>query len=649
MQKHIRTNTVVVGSGAAGLAAACRLHDLGVPVCLVTEGMEMGASRNTGSDKQTYSRLSLLDGDSVEQMAADLFAGGAVDGDLALVEAALSVPCFCRLCDIGVPFPHNAYGEYTGYRTDHAERLRATSAGPLTSKFMTECWQRELERRGVPVYDRQLAVRIVTTPDGGSAAGLITLSTDCDAPSFTLFACQNLVWATGGPAGVYADSVYPVSQTGGTGVALAAGAAAKNLTEWQYGLASLGTEGHEKRWNLSGSYQQVLPSYVSVDANGAKHDFLRAAFDTPEALWLAVFRKGYEWPFDPRKVGGSSRIDLLVYRETQLRGRRVYLDYTRNPLGKDFSFDRLPPEAREYLARSGAEQATPIERLRAMNPPAVELYASAGIDLARDRLEIALCAQHCNGGLASDCWFESELGHFFPIGEANGSHGITRPGGAALNAGQVGAARAAERIAHCYTGLPDAETFAVLAAPHLEWAETFAKRLLSHVSDTSSVHALRRQYGQCMSRYAAQLRTAAGLDEAAQALTAWQARFFDQTRLGSARELPDAFRNYDLLLTQRAMVAAMRDYLARGGRSRGGCLVGDPAGAAPAGLPEPCFRHSLDDGALAAQVQELRLRNNQPTIRWRPVRPIPTRTHWFEQVWAAYRSGEVYKMESSIG
>lgn len=642
MQQIIRTNTVVVGSGAAGLAAACRLHDLGVPVCLVTEGMEMGTSRNTGSDKQTYYRLSLLGGDSVGQMAADLFAGGAMDGDQALVEAALSVPCFCRLCDIGVPFPHNAYGEYPGYRTDHSDRPRATSAGPLTSRFMTERWQRELERRGVPVYDRQLAVRIVTTQDGRSAAGLITLATDRDAPVFTRFACQNLVWATGGPAGVYADTVYPASQTGGTGVALAAGASAKNLTEWQYGLASLGSNGREKRWNLSGSYQQALPSYVSIDKDGTEHAFLDEAFETPEALWLAIFRKGYEWPFDPRKADGSSRIDLLVYRQTQLLGRRVYLDYTRNPLAGAFCPDRLPAEAREYLARSGALQATPIARLRAMNPPAVELFAGAGIDLARDRLEIALCAQHCNGGLGSDCWYESDLKHLFPIGEANGSHGVYRPGGAALNAGQVGALRAADRIAHGGPGLPDLEAFAALAAPHLSWAEFFADRLLSRPAHTGNARALRRQYAQCMSQNAAQVRTDEGLATAARALCAWQARFFDETRLASARELPDAFRNYDLLITQRAMVAAMREYLARGGRSRGGYLVGDPDGRLPAGLTEERFRFSLDDGALAAQVQELTWRDDPPIVRWRPVRPIPERAHWFEQVWAAYRAGEIY-------
>jgi hypothetical protein len=36
-------------------------------------------------------------------------------------------------------------------------------------------------------------------------------------------------------------------------------------------------------------------------------------------------------------------------------------------------------------------------------------------------------------------WWESvNLKHLFPVGEVNGSHGVYRPGGSALNSGQVG-------------------------------------------------------------------------------------------------------------------------------------------------------------------------------------------------------------------
>ena len=95
--KVYRCNTAVVGSGAAGFNAADRLWQLGQrDIVLVTENRAGGTSRNTGSDKQTYYKLTLSGGDpdSVREMADTLFAGRCVDGDIALCEAALSTQCF---------------------------------------------------------------------------------------------------------------------------------------------------------------------------------------------------------------------------------------------------------------------------------------------------------------------------------------------------------------------------------------------------------------------------------------------------------------------------------------------------------------------------------------------------------------------------
>ena len=49
-----------------------------------------------------------------------------------------------------------------------------------------------------------------------------------------------------------------------TGLALEAGVKGKNLTEWQYGLAST-----RPRWNVSGTYMQVLPRVYSAEPDGS--------------------------------------------------------------------------------------------------------------------------------------------------------------------------------------------------------------------------------------------------------------------------------------------------------------------------------------------------------------------------------------------
>ena len=52
-----------------------------------------------------------------------------------------------------------------------------------------------------------------------------------------------------------------------------------------------------------------------------------------------------------------------------------------------------------------------------------------------------------NGGLAVDTWGTTNLEGCYAVGELAGTHGVTRPGGAALNAGQVFGTRCAEHIA----------------------------------------------------------------------------------------------------------------------------------------------------------------------------------------------------------
>ena len=74
--RTVTVHTAVVGSGAAGYNAALRLREYGVQdVAIFTEGVNMGTSRNTGSDKQTYYKLNLCGdfADSPRAMAEDLF------------------------------------------------------------------------------------------------------------------------------------------------------------------------------------------------------------------------------------------------------------------------------------------------------------------------------------------------------------------------------------------------------------------------------------------------------------------------------------------------------------------------------------------------------------------------------------------------
>lgn len=614
-------DTVIVGTGCAGYNCADWLYTLGRrDLAMVTRGRLSGASRNTGSDKQTYYKLSLASGmpDSVRKMARDLCAGGGVNAGVALAEAAGSTRSFMKLVNLGVPFPCNEYGEFVGYQTDHDHSGRATSAGPYTSKYMTEALERAVLEKGIPILEGLTAFHLFTLHGRVTGLACIDEAGESEAAGLVIFHCNQLVIATGGEAAAYWDSVYPESQTGALGMLVRAGVRLVNLNHWQYGLAST-----KFRWNVSGSYQQALPRYVSVGADGFEHEFLTEAFPNPAEMLGRIFLKGYQWPFDAQKAEGSSKIDLLVQQECA-KGRRVFLDFRRNPSGMGSGFGLIPEEAKKYLEHSGALLLTPYQRLQKLNPAAIGLYREHGIDLSNEMLEIAVCAQHQNGGADVDVNWQTSVTGLYAVGEAAGTFGAYRPGGTALNSAQVGSLRAAEHIARTGRRHPPAP----IAADELERLQ---HDLRGYQCAQGLSHALIRQkFQQAMSRHAANRRC------------------LPQIRM-LRREIGEVLRNIphmlasdgtfaslietlDFLTAQEAVLFAMETAGEAMG-SYGGALYLDASGNV---LPENPA-HSQD-----------RLITQDHICRLQKPLPIPEADIWFETVWAQYRKEHPQSSHSEL-
>lgn len=637
---------IIIGSGAAGFQAALRLYQNGErDLAIITENIKSGTSRNTGSDKQTYYKLTLSgnDADSVRNMAEDLFAGQCVDGDQALCEAALSARCFFALTELGVPFPCTEHGEFMGYKTDHDRGRRATSAGPYTSKLMTEALERSVKEKQILILDQMQAIQILTYMN--QVKGILCLDKNIHSePAYKIIWCKNVILATGGPAGMYHDSVYPVSQTGSTGMAFEAGASGKNLTEWQFGMASL-----NPRWNVSGTYMQVLPSFISTDQDGNdEKEFLLDYFNELPDLLSMVFLKGYQCPFDVNKIfGGSSVIDLLVYQETVLKKRRVFLDYRVNPgnleKDRDLPYASMIPEAKEYLSQAGACFGTPIERLKHMNEPAILFYQDHHVDLFKERLEIAVCAQHNNGGLSTNHLWETNLSGLYAIGEVCASHGVTRPGGTALNAGQVGAVRAAEGIflkkrTHMKEASPSTES-GIKERLRIQALDRI--RLSEHAEGNCPLSELWINASKRMSAAAGMIRNQVQMETALKETEDDICQFMQKAKSPSVSQLSLFYKLYDMLLSQKMYLFAMLDYAKAGGGSRGSALYTDSTGELP-GFPGcqtfgELYRCRLDQKMHVQEVQEVTLKEGTPSASRRPVRPLPDVDYFFENQWRIYR------------
>jgi succinate dehydrogenase/fumarate reductase flavoprotein subunit len=518
---------------------------------------------------------------------------------------------------------------------------------------MFEALSKELEERNIQVFDRHEIVGLLSAEKDSEKHAVGALALDKDQVNnvnfgFVAFNAVNTILATGGPAGIYETSVYPESQIGSHGLAFAVGAIGNNLTESQFGLASI-----KFRWNLSGTYQQVIPRYVSTDQQGQdEREFLNEFFPDMGKLATAIFLKGYQWPFDPRKVSeyGSSLIDILVYQETVVKGRRVFLDFARNPGGggvlEDFSFEHLGKEAYEYLKNSSALLGTPIERLQKMNQPAIDLYKDHGIDISHEYLEIAVCAQHNNGGLRGNIWWESNIQHLFPVGEVNGTHGVYRPGGSALNSGQVGGRRAALYIAKRYAGDPPQQNdFLVLAHDQIAHKLAFADSVIDPLlKEDFLLGDARDEIQQRMTACGAHIRDPEKIREAIDQAWMLYKKLQGDMRIVSSEKLPDAFKNLDLGLTHALYLEAAGEYMEKGGQSRGSYLVKNPGGNIPCDElgDEWKFLLNEQDAFVSQKILEVALGSDGGVMKqWVDVRPIPKEDAWFENIWNHFLKNDI--------
>ncbi len=647
-----RAGCVIVGSGAAGLRAGVELKRRGNAVVVISQSAWGGTSACSGSDKQTLHTANTADqGDNYKAMAHALRSGGAMDEDTAYVEAVGSSRMMASLQYLGLPLPQDRLGGTLRYQTDHDEVGRATSCGPRTSRLMVKVLADEAVRLGVPIFNQTIAVKILAEGEGSCrrVAGVLTMRSgdrsDSNPLGLAVFASPVIVLAAGGPGELYRDSTYPNGCFGALGLALEAGVALVNLTESQFGI---GTRRDGFPWNLSGTYVQVIPHIYSMDADGNEYHFLGDYYRTTQELASNVFRKGYQWPFHSTRMldFASSLVDLAVYRET-MAGRRVFMDFNRNPLpvpgDLPFSLDRLDDDVSQYLANAGASQELPIDRLRHMNPLAIELYGRYKIDIAVSPLEFAVNNQHMNGGVMVDTWGQSNLPGCYAVGEAAGTHGVTRPGGAALNAGQVFGTRAAEHISA--SGRAKASGGVDLT----EAAEKAVGDLLAGLRPDSpiSIAAIRNAVQARMSDRAGIVCDGEGVKAALAEAAALNAEIAKHgVSISRPGEAARAVQWQQMALASEAVLAALDFFIGNGGGSRGARAICDVAGdSLPLTRTGP-----LEDYRFRTEREEhrheqivLRLEEGRLRITTRPNRMFDeTSKSFFERDWPAWLTGRIY-------
>lgn len=91
-------------------------------------------------------------------------------------------------------------------------------------------------------------------------------------------------------------------------------------------------------------------------------------------------------------------------------------------------------------------------------------------------------------------------------------------------------------------------------------------------------------------------------------------RFTDNIKISSLKELPEVFRNRDIAITQYVYLSAIKEYMEKGGKSRGSYLVqhdvNDSSSNSSSNNNSVCINFSLDDGQLSEVINEIELKIN---------------------------------------
>ena len=647
-----RNDVFVIGSGAAGLRCAVELSNREIKVTVVTSMLFAGTSACSGSDKQTlFSCATSKHGDDVLEVAKAIGAGGAMDGDLAYVEASNSYLAIESLRAWGLPLPQDRYGAVLRYKTDHDEAGRATSLGPRTSRFMVKVLMEQAEKNGVTLLDRSTAIKLLVHK--GKCYGAIAINnflrTEKNPLGIMILLSHFIVLAGGGAGFLYKNSVYPQGCFGTTGLALESGLVVSNIQEMQFGI---GSDQTKFPWNLSGTYMQVMPDVYSVDQFGNRYHFLKDYYRSTAEICSNLFRKGYQWPVHALRMlnYGSSLFDLAVYVEKQ-KGRQVLLDFRQNYQGDKndpYDFEKLDDDVKLYLINADAKFDTPIQRLEVMNPLAIEIYLQNGIDLKKEALNFNINHQHFNGGIKVGSYGNTNIENCYAVGECAGTHGVTRPGGAALNSGQVFAIRAAEQIKFLFSKQNKESNFLL----HNDFIEilkevfVFANKCENNMS--IGYTEVKEKLQNLMSEYLGFICNKKDVIYANDAIRKLRLNVLEFGINTKVSDLCKAFEIKNLLYEAEAISASLLSYIERGGGSRGARVIcSKESNIYPQALNKELKEYSFLNENILLKEEIIDAffdkEHDHVHLNVRKKNPIPDVSNiFFEKNWEDFLKGNIY-------
>ncbi|MEW6335081.1 MAG: FAD-binding protein, partial [Thermodesulfobacteriota bacterium] len=414
-------DVLVVGGGAAGSRAAHEakraLPRLKVILAVAGSHGSSGSTNLIASESLGISAPfdHMKDGDSPDVFYRDILDTGAGLSDPALARIVADEACarVDELTALGVRFDGGP-GGILQCRLSGCTKARSLTCGGATGREIVRALKREIQRSGVEVLEHLRVVDLVRD-DHGRVCGALALKGNDPL----LIGAGAVVLASGGAGRIFRYHVNPPSLEGdGWAMAYRAGARLVNLEFFQVGPAVFNAPLqfiiHSHMWRLR-------PRLTNVLGEEFLPRYCPAGIDPEEVLDL----KAMSYPFSVRT--DAKYLDIAIFKEV-MAGRGT-------------------PAGGVFFDVTHVDEGT----LRERAPITYETLLRAGIDLARDRIEVGHVVQNFNGGILIDADGFTGVGGLYAAGEATGGvHGSDRPGGNNLIDTQVfgyRAGRAAARAA----------------------------------------------------------------------------------------------------------------------------------------------------------------------------------------------------------
>ncbi len=374
-------DVLVVGSGAAGLAAAVSAERAGARVGLVAKGSIQGCN---SAKAQGGIQAAFADDDSPEIHAADVVKSSHETADPRLVEVLTSeAPAAIHwLEELGVSFTREN-GGYRLARCGGATRRRLLQVGDRTGHAITKALREAYAASSGALFEHHALAAL----EPGDGSWEVTCETKGGTASL---AAATVVLAAGGRcfAEAQARGEFSTNHPGATGevtrIALDVGAEARDLDALQY---------HPN----GGAWPGTMQGYSIPETTRAYG-----------AVLLNADREEFTDSLGPRDAVAQAIVDEVAAGrgvETPEGRPAVWLDTTRIPAGD-------------------AEISLPYMLRR---------YRAAGIDPLAEPIYTYPVLHYQNGGLVIDTASATTLEGLYACGEiAGGTHGRNRMMGNSL-------------------------------------------------------------------------------------------------------------------------------------------------------------------------------------------------------------------------